>query len=116
MYQTAMNEEEVGWEPTGLAGVSLRRLSGDAATGASVALYKFEPGATVPAHWHSAADETGYVLSGDFIENGMPFGPGTVLYGKAGTLHGPHHTKSGCIVLFTLSSQLDFNVAHAESD
>lgn len=48
------------------------------------------PGSTIPAHRHSLADETVYVLEGDFIEAGVGYGLGAFFAGKAGTPHGPH--------------------------
>ena len=36
---------------------------------------RLEPGATIPAHIHTKADETVFVVSGDFIEGGPEHGP-----------------------------------------
>jgi hypothetical protein len=52
-----------------------------------------------------------FVLSGDFIEAGVTYGPGTFFYGKPGALHGPHSSQTGCVVLthFSNAANLDFN-------
>ncbi len=77
------------------------------------ALTRIDAGATIPEHWHTKADETVFVLEGDFVEAGVPHGPGTFFSGKAGTTHGPHHSVGGCTVLTHFSAELDFNIVHA---
>ena len=72
---------------------------------------RMEAGATIPAHSHTKADETVYVLEGNFIENGVIHGPGTVFYGKAQTIHGPHTTTQGCFVITHFTAELDFVLA-----
>lgn len=111
MYQIAKHEKDIDWTPADLPGVSFKLLSRNPDTGASVALYRFDPGSSVPKHWHSESDETGYVLEGEFIDNGKAYGPGSVFYGQSGTTHGPHLTNTGCLVLFVLSGKLDFFIA-----
>jgi len=80
------------------------------AGGGMTVLTDLAPGATIPEHWHTHADETVYVLSGDFVEAGQPYGPGTFFVGSAGTKHGPHSTVHGCTVLTRFSSVLDFQL------
>ena len=69
-----------------------------------------EAGASIPEHWHTQADETVYVVSGDFVERGKSYGPGSFFVGKAGTSHVPTNC-SGCTVLTTFSAPLDFRSA-----
>jgi len=44
-----------------------------------------------------------YVAEGDFNNEGKQYQAGTSLHFKAGNVHGPHTTKSGCklLVLWT---------------
>src|SRR4051794_27049184 len=73
-----------------LPGVSVRVLHrGNADTG-QVVITRMAPGAVIPEHWHSEADEWVFVLDGDFVEAGVTYGPGTLFIGKAGKPHGPH--------------------------
>ncbi len=65
-------------------------LHADGATGAMAALTRLEAGAGTPAHWHSKADETVFVVDGDFVEGGMSCEPGAYSVGKARTPPGPH--------------------------
>jgi len=73
-------------------------------------------GATIPRHWHAAADETVFVVLGDFVEQGKSFGPGAFFVGKAGTSHGRHSSVSGCTVLTTFSAQLDFQMGEPDRE
>ncbi|MBH2043475.1 MAG: cupin domain-containing protein [Comamonadaceae bacterium] len=111
MYEQIINFDEINCESSEIPGITFKVLSGVPEKGPSVAIYYFAPRATIPAHFHSVANETAYVLDGDFVENGKAFGPGTVLFGPAGAVHGPHYSEKGCTILFALSRELDFNVS-----
>ncbi|HET6323494.1 MAG TPA: cupin domain-containing protein [Planctomycetaceae bacterium] len=108
MYQIKVRTTDLSWTDLGMPGVSMKVLHKEAATGFMVVLTRMEAGATIPAHWHSAADETVYVVAGDFVEDGVSYPPGCYFSGKAGTLHGPHSTVAGCVVLTHFSAELDF--------
>jgi quercetin dioxygenase-like cupin family protein len=60
----------VAWSPLDFPRVSLRMLHADPGTGAMSVLTRLAPGAVIPAHLHTKADETVYVLEGDFVEAG----------------------------------------------
>jgi hypothetical protein len=70
MYQITVRESEFPWAGLGMPGVSMKGLHKDEATGAMTLLTRIEAGASIPAHWHSKADETVFVLNGDFVETG----------------------------------------------
>lgn len=108
MYQVKMHESQADWTPLEMPGVSMKVLHRDEATGAMAVLTRMDAGATIPAHFHTRADETVYVLAGDFVEDGVSYGPGAYFVGPAGTPHGPHHTTGGCTVLTHFSAELDF--------
>lgn len=109
MYEWIRQIDDGELKPAGLEGISYQVLSGAPDIGASVTVYHFSPGASIPAHFHAFADETALVLEGDFIEDGKVYGAGAVLFGPAGCTHGPHRSESGCKVMFSLSGELDFN-------
>jgi anti-sigma factor ChrR (cupin superfamily) len=108
MYHLKLNVNSVAWSPIDFPGVSLRVLHTDQDTGATTVLTRMAPGAVIPAHLHTKADETVYVLEGDFVEDGLSHGPGSFFAGRAGTPHGPHSTVGGCTVLTAFSATLDF--------
>lgn len=113
MYQLKRAGDEEGWTQLDFPGVALKVLHTEA-TGASTVLTRLAPGASIPRHHHTAADETVYVVKGDFVEDGESFGPGSFFAGKAGTDHGPHHSISGCLVLTRFSASLDFVLAEGD--
>jgi len=111
MYQLKINQADVKSTPLEIPGVSMKILYTDAGTGGMAVLTRMEPGATIPRHSHTHADEKVYVLEGDFIEEGEAFGPGSYFVGKAKTTHGPHQTEQGCLVLTHFSAEFDFVLA-----
>ena len=92
----------------GFTGVTMQMLTGDSHGNGLYALTTMAPGAKIPAHSHSTADEFVYVMSGDFVEAGVSHGPGTFFFGVAGTAHGPHTSTNGCVILTHYSAPLDF--------
>jgi quercetin dioxygenase-like cupin family protein len=108
MYQNKILTESLPSVPLDYPGVSIRVVHTDARTGGMTVLTRLEPGATIPAHLHTEADETVFVISGDFVEDGQTYGPGAFFFGAAGTSHGPHRSLTGCVVLTTFSAALDF--------
>jgi quercetin dioxygenase-like cupin family protein len=108
MYHLKLHADGVAWSPLNFPGVSLRVLHNDPDTGAMSVLTRLAPGAVIPAHSHTHADETVYVLEGDFVEDDQSHGPGCFFAGKAGVPHGPHSSVGGCTVLTAFSATLDF--------
>jgi uncharacterized RmlC-like cupin family protein len=111
MYNVKLHAESVKWSPLDFPGSSLGVLHSDPTTGAMTILIRMAPGAVIPAHSHSKADEALYVLEGDFVEAGVTSGPGTFYAAKARVPHGPHTTVRGCTVLLGLSAELDVVLA-----
>ena len=109
MYQKIVDASTLDEQPLDVDGVSIRVLH-QSETGALAVVTRMRAGATIPAHWRSKADEAVYVLEGDFIEGGISYGPGSYFIGAAGTVHGPHSTKTGCALLTHFSAELDFNI------
>lgn len=87
------------WESGPYAGVELMVLHKDPHTGGVTVLRKFHAGVTVPAHIHPEANETVYILSGEWEESGAVYGEGTFFYAPKGVAHGPHFAKSEVVSL-----------------
>ena len=116
MYQKAIKQDEVDAVALDIPGVKIQTLHTDIPSGATTVLTHIAAGASISRHWHTFADETVFVLSGDFIEQGRSYGPGGFFVGKAGTSHGPHNSVSGCTVLTTFSAPLDFQTGKADDE
>ena len=108
MYEIKKAADEEGWAPLNFPGVEIKVLHTDTASGATTVLTRLAAGAVIPRHRHTTADETVYVIEGDFVEDGESFGPGAFFVGAAGTDHGPHGSRNGCVVLTRFSAALDF--------
>jgi quercetin dioxygenase-like cupin family protein len=111
VYGVKVNVNEIEWTSLEIPGVSMKVLHKEETTGAMAVLTRIEAGAAIPRHFHTKADETVYVLAGDFVEDGVSYGPGAYFAGKAGIPHGPHQTVGGCTVLTHFSAELDFQPA-----
>jgi quercetin dioxygenase-like cupin family protein len=111
VYDLKLQTADIEWTPLDFPGVAMKTLRHDDRTGGMTVMTRIQPGATIPAHRHTRADETVYVLQGDFVEDGVAHGPGSFFAGAAGTVHGPHATAGGCVLLTTFSGPLDFVLA-----
>jgi quercetin dioxygenase-like cupin family protein len=108
MYQTKTDTAAVAWSPLDFPGVSMKVLQQVESTGGMTVMTRIAAGSSIPAHRHTDADETVFVVEGDFVEDGISYGPGSIFVGKAGSPHGPHSSAGGCVLLTTFSATLDF--------
>ncbi len=95
---TAMAKDKQ-WQPGPYDGVELLVLRKDEATGGVTVLRKFKAGVTVPAHIHPQANESVYVLSGEWEESGVSYTAGAFFFAPKGTAHGPHVAKTEVVSL-----------------
>jgi len=95
MFQYVALAKDKQWQPGPYAGVELMILHKNEATGGVTVLRKFHAGVTIPAHIHPQANETAYVLEGEWEESGVIYKPGTLFFAPKGEQHGPHvaHTE-----------------------
>ena len=108
MYETTIDSATMDWSPTGWTGVTMKLLQREGANGGMTGMLRMAPGSTIPAHRHTKADQSVFVVEGDLVEDGVTYGPGTFLVAKAGTPHGPHGTKNGCVLLSIYDGVPDF--------
>ncbi len=99
MFQELAHADRLQWQPGPYPGVELKLLRKDPATGGVTVLRKFAADVTVPAHVHPLANETAYVLSGEWVEDEVAHGPGTCFFAPRGERHGPHHARTEVISL-----------------
>lgn len=99
MFPYIAAAKEAQWEPGPYAGVELMVLHRNAETGGVTVLRKFRAGLTVPAHVHPQANESVYILSGEWEESGQVYTLGTFFFAPKGQPHGPHLARTEVISL-----------------
>lgn len=108
MYETKTDTSALAWSPSGWPGVSMKMLDQNASTGGMTGMMQMTAGSSIPAHSHTHADQTIFVIEGDLIDEAVSYGPGSFLVAKAGTPHGPHSSLGGCVMLTTYFGPPDF--------
>jgi quercetin dioxygenase-like cupin family protein len=99
MFQYTALVADKAWQPGPYPGVELLFLHKNEASGGVTVLRKFHAGVTIPAHIHPQANESVYVLSGEWEESGVTYKPGTFFYAPKGQPHGPHVAKTEVVSL-----------------
>ena len=106
MFQYVALAEDKPWQPGPYPGVELKLLHRNPDTGGVAVLRKFAAGVTVPAHVHPLANETAYVLSGEWEEEGVTHSPGTCFFAPKGERHGPHVARTEVLSLTVFDGPL----------
>jgi quercetin dioxygenase-like cupin family protein len=106
MFPYVASSKDKAWQPGPYAGVELLVLHRNEATGGVTVLRKFKAGVTVPAHTHPEANESAYVLSGEWEESGVTYTAGTFFFAQKGVRHGPHVARSEVISLTVFDGPL----------
>lgn len=96
-YVTLSKDEP--WQRGPYEGVELLVLHKCDATGGVTVLRKFHAGVTVPVHTHPLANESAYILSGEWEEDGAVYTTGAFFHAPKGVPHGPHHARTEVISL-----------------
>jgi quercetin dioxygenase-like cupin family protein len=87
------------WQAGPYPGVELMFLHKDERTGGVAVLRKFHAGMTIPAHIHPEANESTYVLSGEWEESGVAYTRGAFFFAPRGVAHGPHVARTEVVSL-----------------
>jgi quercetin dioxygenase-like cupin family protein len=99
MFQYVSLARDKNWQPGPYAGVELLVLHTNESTGGVTVLRKFKAGITIPAHIHPQANESAYILSGEWEESGVVYTSGAFFFAPKGEQHGPHLAKTEVISL-----------------
>jgi len=99
MFQYIALAKEKTWQTGPYPGVELMTLHKSEETGGLTVLRKFKAGTTVPAHIHPQANESAYILSGEWEEAGVIYTAGTLFFAPRGEQHGPHFARTEVISL-----------------
>ena len=106
MFPYIVLSKDRAWEAGPYAGVELLVLNKNQDTGGVTVLRKFAAGMTVPAHVHPDANESVYILSGEWEESGVVYTSGTFFHAPKGKPHGPHVARTEVISLTILDGPL----------
>ena len=98
---------EGAFEPTGVAGVTVRRLYVDPARDRGAMMVRMEAGTSYPAHRHGGTEEC-YVLSGDLRIGERVMKAGDFEVVQRDSVHAVQSTREGCLLLIcsSLSDEL----------
>jgi 2,4'-dihydroxyacetophenone dioxygenase len=89
------------WRAKSLAGIHEKMLWRDDATGASVALIKFDKGASIPEPHMHASNQMMFCLQGryEYTRTGVTLVPGSFYCNPKGNVHGPTIAHEETIVV-----------------
>src|SRR5260221_7373039 len=99
MFQYLALAKDKAWQPGPYAGVELLVLHKNETTGGVSVLRKFPAGVPVPAHTHPLANESVYILSGEWEESGVVYTNGAFFFAPKGAQHGPHIARTEVVSL-----------------
>ena len=99
MFQYTALAKDKTFQPGPYPGVELLVLHKNEINGGVTVLRKFHAGVTVPAHTHPQANESVYVLSGEWEESGVVYGAGSFFHAPRGQQHGPHIARTEVLSL-----------------
>lgn len=93
---------ELPWQPTRFAGIEVKPLLVDRASGLVTALLRMAPGAVLPDHEHVRIEQT-FVLEGHLVDRsgpdeGLECGPGEFVWRPAGSRHVAWSPRGGLML------------------
>lgn len=89
------------WAPTPFAGIEVKTLLKDEATGLLTCLFKWEPGAVLPMHEHVELEQT-FVLQGSLVDEDGEVTAGNYVWRPAGSKHVARAPNGALVLCFFL--------------
>lgn len=101
LEEILIHTAELPWRAKSLAGVHEKMLWRDEATGASIALIRFDKGASIPTPHLHASNQFMYCLQGhyEYTSTGVTLRPGSFYCNPKGNVHGPTLAHEDTIVV-----------------
>jgi quercetin dioxygenase-like cupin family protein len=101
LEELLMQTGEMPWREKSLKGVSEKMLWRDEATGASIALIKFDKGASIPEPHLHASNQFMFCLRGkyEYTKTGVTLTAGSFYCNPKGNVHGPTLAHEETIVV-----------------
>ena len=89
--------DELQWKPTPCAGIEMKVLVEDTATGLMTALFRWQPGAELTLHEHVEIEQT-FVIEGSLVDEEGEVTAGNYVWRPKGNRH-MAHSPNGALVL-----------------
>ena len=89
--------QNMAWEPTQFAGISIKVLYEDKDKGEMTCFLKWEPSAALPMHKHPEIEQS-YVVEGSFYDHDGICRAGEFVWRRVGSFH-ETHSDEGAIIL-----------------
>lgn len=93
--------DALAWTPTPFAGIAVKTLLKDDATGLLTCLFKWEPGAVLPLHEHVELEQT-FVLQGSLVDEDGEVTAGNYVWRPAGSKHVARAPNGALVLCFFL--------------
>ena len=106
MFPYVTLTKDKSWQSGPYPGVELMLLHKNDQTGGVTVLRKFLAGVTIPAHIHPDANESVYILSGEWEESGVTHTTGAFFFAARGQAHGPHIARTDVVSLTVFDGPL----------
>jgi anti-sigma factor ChrR (cupin superfamily) len=97
--------DDLPWKPTGYPGIDMKVLLREPETGLLTALFRWEPGATLPLHEHVEIEQT-YVLSGSICDAEGETTPGNFSWRPKGNKHRAEAPHGALLIAFFLKPNI----------
>ena len=94
---TYVKPQDMEWEPTQFAGISIKILYEDKDKGEMTCFLKWAPGTTLPMHKHPAIEQS-YVIEGSFYDHDGICRAGEFVWRRIGSFH-ETHSDEGAVIL-----------------
>ncbi|MGE0715120.1 MAG: cupin domain-containing protein [Alphaproteobacteria bacterium] len=87
----------MGWQPSAFPKIACKVLFAEAATGRSTILFRMEPGAVVPAHFHQGIEQT-FILEGSLEDHLGVATAGNFVWREPGSYHEARAPEGALII------------------
>ncbi|MBM80448.1 MAG: hypothetical protein CMJ78_07635 [Planctomycetaceae bacterium] len=101
-----VNVEDLEWQETGHAGVTMKVLRRDVDGLGFTAMFRMQPGARLPRHRHTGVEQT-YVLEGSLVDDDGVCTAGNYVWRPVGSIHSAH-SPDGCLTIGIFESPNEF--------
>lgn len=93
--------DKLTWTPTPFAGIDVKVLVRDEASGLMTALFRWQPGAVLPDHEHVELEQT-LVLEGSLVDEDGEVTAGNFVWRPGGSRHVARAPKGALVLCFFL--------------